>query len=123
MTYLTKDQFAQKQGYDDWDAFAADNTDYPTEDAIDDMIEEMSALINNEMGTNGTDLSDSNYTTLLRAICYKGIQYMIDEELARAHQGVRTIFIPADYMTERHRKRLREIGKVKGYKIIGKWVF
>jgi len=25
MAYLTKDQFAQKQGYDDWDAYAEDN--------------------------------------------------------------------------------------------------
>jgi len=122
MVYLTKDEFALKQGYASWTAFTADE-EFPTEAGIDDMIEEMSALMNNEMGTNGTDVSDSNYTTLLRAICYKGVQFMIDEELARAQQQIRSVFIPADYMTERHRNRLRSIGKLKGYKIIGKWVF
>lgn len=122
MVYLTKDEFAIKKNFADWDAYYAKHG-YPSAEGMDDMLEEMSALMNNEMGTNGTDLSDSNYTTLLRAICYKGVQYMIDEELSRDQERQRTIYPPIDYMNERHRNRLRSIGKQKGYRVIGKWVF
>jgi hypothetical protein len=123
VVYLTKDQYAQKQGYDDFNAYVADNEDYITEDALDDMIEEMSALMNDEIGIDGTDITTAKYLTLLRNICYRGTVMMIDEEQARAHEEKRSLYIPRDYMFERDRERLRKIGRLAKKRIIGKWVF
>jgi len=123
MVYLTKDQYAQKQGYDDFTAFLAANTDYVTEDALDDMIEEMTELMNDEIGTNGTDVTTAKYLTMLRNICYRGVQMMVDEELSRAHQERRAITMPADYMYTRDRQRLRSIGMKSGLRKRGAWVF
>jgi len=123
MVYLTKDQYAQKQGYDTFLLYAAKNTDYVTEEALDDMIEEMSALMNDEIGTLGTDITTAKYLVLLRNICYRGVQMMIDEEQARAHEDKRSLFIPRDYMFERDRSRLRTIGHGTKKRVIGKWVF
>lgn len=122
MAYLTKDQYAQKQKYADWDAFALVE-DYPSEAAIDDMIEEMTELMNDEIGTNGTDVTTAKYLTMLRNICYRGVQMMIDEELARAHQERRMVTMPADYMYARDRQRLRSIGMKSGLRKRGVWVF
>lgn len=123
MAYLTKEQFAQKQGYDDWDAYVADNDDYVTEEAIDLMIAEMTSLMNDEIGTLGTDVTTAKYLPELRIICYRGVQMMIDEEQARAQEERRSIFIPQDYMPERTRKRLRTIGHKTLLRKRGAWVF
>ncbi|MDH3324006.1 MAG: hypothetical protein OEL89_00045 [Candidatus Peregrinibacteria bacterium] len=122
MGYITKDQFAHKQKYDDWDAFIAAN-EYPTEDALDEMIEEMSTLMNEEIGTLGTDITAAKYLTLLRNICYRGIIMMIDDEQARAQEERRSIFNPRDYMFERDRNRLRTIGHALKKRKRGVWVF
>lgn len=119
MVYLTKDEFAKRQGYADWDAYTADN-EFPTEAGIDDMIEDMSALMNEEIGQT----SDVTVRlTELRNICYRGVQMMIDEELARDQGERRAIYNPADYMHERDRNRLRDIGYRSSARVIGKWVF
>lgn len=123
MAYLTKDQFAQKQGYDDWDAYVLKNKDYVTEDALDDMIEEMESLMNDEIGTLDTNVTTAKYLKVLRNICYRGVQMMVDEEQARAHEGQRSIFTPQDYMPGRTRERLRSMGKRLKFRKRGKWVF
>lgn len=122
MAYLTKDQFAQKQGYDDWTAYETANPDYVTEDAIDLMIAEMTELMNDEIGTLGTDVTTAKYLTLLRNICYRGVVMMIDDEQARAHEDKRSIYAPKDFMYERDRARLRTIGHLTSKRTIGKWV-
>jgi len=119
MVYLTKDEFAYKQGYADWDAYTAKNN-FPTEAGIDDMIEEMSALMNEEIGQT----SDVTVRlTELRNICYRGVLMMIDEELARDQEAQRSLFTPRDYMYERDRIRLRSIGYRSGARKKAKWVF
>lgn len=119
MVYLTKDEFGYRQGYADWDAYAADNA-FPTEAGIDDMIEDMSALMNEEIG-QASDVTVR--LTELRNICYRGVLMMIDEELARDQGERRAIYNPADYMHERDRVRLRSIGYRAGARKVAKWVF
>ena len=87
------------------------------------MIDEMSALMNDEIGTDGTDITTDKYLVKLRNICYRGVQMMVDEEQARAHEDRRTLFNPRDYMFERDRVRLRSIGHLTSKRVIGKWVF
>lgn len=121
--YLTKNEFAQKQGYASWTAYAAANTDYVTSDALDDMIEEMTALMNEEIGVTTNVTATGTRATLLRNICYRGVMMMIDDEQARGQEAKRSIFQPRDYMYERDRDRLRSIGLRSGARKRAKWVF
>ena len=83
----------------------------------------MTALMNEEIGTLGTDVTTTKYLVLLRNICYRGVMMMIDEEQARAHEERRAIYNPRDYMPERDRNRLRNIGHELRYRKRGVWVF
>lgn len=119
-SYCTTNQWAIKKSsknhsYSNFTDYAAAN-DYPEESNLQDMLDEMTELMNDEIGTTGTNITDSNYLTLLKNICYRGVELMMDEEQARAGQKERMSFVPKDYMYERDRTRLQRIGTEKGYR-------
>ena len=67
-----------------------------------------------------TDVSDSNYTYSLMDICYRGIELMFDEELARAEKRwERLQYIPKDYLHERDRNWLKDLASYKEYMKVG----
>ena len=112
-TYYTTDQWAIKKStknhpYTKFTDYAAVN-DYPQESNLQDMLDEMTELMNDEIGTAGTNITDAKYLTLLGNICYRGVELMMDEEQGRAGQKERMGFIPKDYMYERDRPRLLQI--------------
>jgi len=128
-TYCTPDQWAIKQSsesktYENFDDYAA-SEDYPTKEGLEDILEEVTSIMNYELGNvTGTNVTNALYTTLLRNICYRGAQNFIDLEQARAQQRPeRAQFIPKDYINERDRLRLRDIGRIVKYRRRAKVVF
>lgn len=122
MAYLTKDEFAIKKNYADWDTYFAAKG-YPLEAAMDDMIEEMSDIMNDHAGVT-TDVTDDQYVKRLRRICYDGVCYMMDADQQRAHERERTMIIPRLFMRPDDRAWLRNvIGKIKTTRKVGKIVF
>ena len=92
---------------------------YPSSEGLDDMLEEMTSLMNSEMGKS----EDSNLTThtaYLRNLCYRGVELMIDEEQGRSTEEGRPIYIPRDYMYERDRQKLQRFGLESGSFLFGK---
>lgn len=116
-SYCTVDQWAVKKNYDDFTAY---NKEYPTEATLQSMLDEMTGLMNDEMGNfTGSNVSDSQYLETLKNICYRGVELMIDEEEGRSG-GFNTMqYAPKDYMYERDRKRLQTIGARKGFLVVG----
>jgi len=117
MVYCSKDEWAKKEGYASWAVY---DKEYPTEAGLDDMLEDMSGLMDDEMGnTTGTEISSTTYAKILRNICGRGISLMIDEEEGR-NRGENTMtYVPKDYLHERDRDRLHRIGVLLGYKLVG----
>ncbi len=121
LTYCSVTEWCKKQGFSNFGAFSDKNSDYPTEEALTDMLEDATQLMNLEIGiqSTGNNISDTGYTTMLRNLCYRMALLMIDEEQARAHEQRRSQFIPRDYMFERDRNKLQNIGRIKGYRVVG----
>ena len=119
-SYYTVNQWAIKKStknhsYTSFSDYANIN-DYPEESNLQEMFDEMTDLMNDEIGTTGTNITDPKYLTLLGNICYRGVELMMDEEQGRAGQKERMGFVPKDYMYERDRTRLIRIGTEKGYR-------
>ena len=110
--YCTKEDYAFKRAKLTW-ADYADAFNYPTEDGLEDMLQESTAIINVAMGRS----EDSNLTThptFLRNLCYRMVRLMEQEELGEA-EGDYNRFIPKDYLYERDRNRLLRFGREAGY--------
>lgn len=125
--YCSTDQWAIKKSskartYEDFDDYASYN-DYPEEANLEDIAEEVTANMNKEIGCN-SNVTSSNYTVLLRNICYRGMENALDLEQARSQQRPeRAQFIPKDYLNERDRLKLREIGRILKHRRVARVVF
>ena len=81
------------------------------------MLDEMTELMNSEVGSVSVNLT--THLTVLRNICYRGVELMRDEEQARATEIARDVGIPRDYMFERDREKLRRFGVEEGFRVVG----
>ena len=114
--YCSIDQWAIKKGYATFVAYAL-VIKSPTEAELTEMLEEMTELMNSEVGSVSTNLT--THLTVLRNICYRGVELMLDEEQARATETAREVGIPRDYMFERDRAKLMRFGIEEGYRVVG----
>lgn len=114
ISYCSKEDYAFKRAKLTW-ADYADAFDYPTEDGLEDMLQEATALMNVEMGRS-EDNNLTTHPTFCRNLCYRMVRLMEQEELGEA-EGDYNRFIPKDYMFERDRNKLhrfaRETGSLK----------
>ena len=120
--YCSKDEWAYKKARDTWNAYTGSPVlsthAYPSSEGLDDMLEEMTALINGEMG-RADDNNLGTHLTYLRNLCYRGVELMIDEEQGRALEEGRSMYIPRDYMYERDRLKLKQYGLEAGNFVFG----
>ena len=82
------------------------------------MLEEMTSLMNTEMG-RAEDSNLTTHTAYLRNLCYRGVELMIDEEQGRSMEEGRSMYIPRDYMYEWDRMKLRRFGLEAGNFVFG----
>jgi hypothetical protein len=119
--YCSKDEFAEIQGYDDWDAFALKHKDYPKAAAMDRILARATQKINLTIGIRdaSTNITDEAWTTFLLDLCYRMANLMIDDEQARSDSKPRSQFIPRDYLFQKDRDELQLLGIEKGYRDVG----
>ena len=120
--YCSKDEWSYKKARSTWDDYTGSpvmNTHaYPSSEGLDDMLEEMTSLMNTEMG-RAEDSNLTTHTAYLRNLCYRGVELMIDEEQGRSMEEGRSMYIPRDYMYERDRMKLRRFGLEAGNFVFG----
>lgn len=116
--YCSINKWAIKQGYNDFNGYSAKHP-YPTEDALTDMLEECTGLMNEEMGDLTTNITTERHLKFLRNLCYRMSNLMIDEEQGRAQEQRRSQFIPRDYMYTRDRSKLHRIAISEGSRVVG----
>jgi len=83
------------------------------------MLEEMTELMNIEIGDVTTNITSAKYIIFLRNLCYRGVELMIDEEQGRGTEEGRPTFIPRDYMFARDRQKLQRIGIEFDHRLVG----
>lgn len=115
--YITKDKYAYKRAKTDWADYTGSpigtTHEFPTGEGLDDNLEEMTALINTEMG-RAEDSNNSSHLVYLRNLCYRGVRLMEQEEQGES-EGDYNRFIPKDYMYERDRMKLHRFGRESGH--------
>lgn len=117
--YCSKDEWSYKKARSTWGDYTGSPVAlsihaYPSSEGLDDMLEEMTSLMNTEMG-RPEDSNLTTHATYLRNLCYRGVELMIDEEQGRAMEEGRNMYIPRDYMYERDRRKLQRFGLESGY--------
>lgn len=115
--YCSKDEWAYKKGYANWAAY---DKSYPTATDLDDYLDEMTDIMNGDQYLNVTsNITTTRYVSILRRICYLGVNYMMQEEEAMAQERTRTVRPFVDYMRPSHRQLLRQIGARQGTRVYG----
>lgn len=117
--YCSVKEWLSKQGYSSFGEFTAKNSDYPTETALNDILEDATALMNEEMGGLTINITITKHLKFLRNLCYRMTNLMIDEEQGRAHEQRRSQYVSRDYMFTRDRDKLQRIGIENGSLVVG----
>jgi len=124
--YCSKDQWAVRMRYDNWDAFiAAEN--WPTADLLQETLEDATNIMNDTEHIN----TSSNITTIrhlgrLERICFNMTNRMLDIDQTRGQQGGSFGIQPwsqADFLMTFERSFLKTISKTENKRKVGKWVF
>lgn len=124
--YCSKIEWALKMG--NFTQYASNGTTgyldkhkEPTDGDLEDMLEEMTQIMNSEDYLNTeTNLSDTRYVKRLRRICFNGTQFMRDEIIPRRqNRSERIGYVPKDYMRPTDRSWLTRVGVAKGNLVVG----
>lgn len=123
--YCTKNEWAIKQGYTQYASNGStgylDDQDEPIDADLEDILEEMTDIMNSEDYLNSSSVITDVNPKRMRLICYNGTLYMLDERYPRAERRIERIgYIPKDYMRPTDRRWLSLVGVKKGTKYVGK---
>jgi hypothetical protein len=121
--YATKEEWAIRQDYATWAAYTADNPSAPSEDHLEDMLETATQIINDEIGSFSLNVTDSRFTTRLKKLCLKMVDRMRQVDMAQGKFNTIPFFSPNDYLIEREREYLRQIGRILSHRRVGKVAF
>ena len=121
--YADKDQWAVNQEFADWDAYAAANPNSPPLATITRLLNKATRIINRNIGSGATTITDERYIDDLEDLCIEMVNRMRQINIAEGRAQSIPMFSPNDYLVEREREQLRQIGRVLGYRLGGKVVF
>ena len=117
MVYNTSEEWAKDKNYASWAAYATANPNSPTEDHIDEMLEEAGEIINSNIGSFNTDISDVRFLSRVQKLHLRMVNRMRQVELA---QGISMGFLgwsTTDFLQERERFYLQKtVGKILKYR-------
>lgn len=126
--YCDKDAWAQHKSskthpYANWAAYAAAE-DWPDEYSLNKALEKATVELNSVISLTNTNISGAAYTDYLEILCYRMTQRYFDDNQDAFNNGLRTsAFMPRDYLYERERKKLQDIGKASSVRRVGRVVF
>lgn len=120
MVYIDEDYYAKRENFADWDAYALANPDNPSIANLTEWIEEATNIINENIGSFNTDISDSRFLSRIEKLCYRMVKRIEQIDIAQGTPARIPMFSPNDFLIERERIYLRfTVGVTLGYKLIG----
>lgn len=120
MVYSDKNAWAITQKYADWDAYAAANPNAPPSATIEGWIEEASWIINENIGSYDTDITDTKYLTRVQQLCNRMVNRMMQIDIGQGLVNKIPMFSPNDFLIDRERRFLQmDVGVNLGYRSLG----
>ena len=120
MVYADKDSFAVSKNCDDWIDY---NNKYPNSislDHLEELIEEASEIINQNIGSYNIDITDSRFLSRVQKLCLRMVERMRQIEKGQGLQGRIPLFSPNDFLIDRERSYLQfTIGVALEYRVPG----
>ena len=120
VSYCSKDQWAQRKARTDWDTYASENK-YPDAEALQQFLVDTTVTINDldHVGCTSTNITNTEYTEWLEALCYKMTNRSLMVELNQGAQAGQYSFSPQDLMYNMERTNCWNIGTAEGYRSRG----
>jgi len=125
--YCDKDVWAQHKSskthsYANWAAYAAAE-EWPDAYSLNKALEDGTVEINMCIGLTATNITSINYTDYLELLNFRMTERYFDDNQDAFQNGLRIAsFIPRDYLYERERKKLQDIGRASSRRIVGRVV-
>jgi hypothetical protein len=123
MAYATTDQWAIQRDYASFAAYNTANPNAVIEAKLTALLDKATSIINRNIGSYSTSVTSSVYTTDLKYLCIEMVDRMLQINFAEGKTQNIPMFSPNDYLVERERENLRSIGKILGYRKVGRLVF
>ncbi len=121
--YIDEEVFAIGNDYATWLLYAADNPETPILSHLTELIEEATEIINENIGSFNTNISDSRFLSRVEKLCLRMVKRMRQVETGQGMSGKIPMFSPNDFLIERERINLHNIGKILKFRKVGKLVF
>jgi len=125
-SYCSKDQWAVRMHYADWDTFAAAEN-WPTEDLLQETLEDATNIMNDTEHINTSiNITSTRHLGRLERICFNMTNRMLDINHARGKAGGNfgmQIWSQADFLMSFERTFLKTISRTENKRKVGKWVF
>lgn len=113
--YNDKDDWAQNQDYDDWDAYALAIPNSPTADHLDDLLEDATTIINKNIGSFNVNITDVRFLEWVKKRHLRIVNRMRQIDLSGGKAEGFLGWSITDFLQERERNYLITIGKILGY--------
>lgn len=118
--YTNKDEWAVSKNTESWSDFDYKHPNALVNDTIDDMLEEATEIINENIGSFNVNIDDARFLSRVRKLHNRMVTRMRQIQLGQGIPGKLPMFSPNDFLQERERKYLKStIGVVLGYRGIG----
>jgi len=118
--YANKDDFAVEYNYADWTAYAAERPNSPSLANLNRKLGMATRIINRFIGCYPNNVTDSDYTEELKDLCLMMVKRMYQVEMGQGMAKTIPYFSPNDFLIERERLRLVEIGALLEYREVGR---
>ncbi len=118
--YTDKEEWAISKNYESWADFENKHPNALLNDTIDDMLEEATEIINEKIGSNDVNITDTTYLSRVKKLHNRMVTRMRQIQLGQGLPGKIPMFSPNDFLQDRERKYLQStVGVVLGYRVLG----
>ena len=87
------------------------------------MIRKATAIINKNIGSFSTDITDTRFIADVEELCLTMVKRMQQIDTGQGMAGNIPMFSPNDFLIERERVDLKNYGFILKHRTVGKWVF
>ena len=119
-SYNTKDEWAISQNYASWSDFEDKKPNALTLETIEDMLEEATEIINENIGSYNENISDPRFLSRVKKLHNRMVTRMRQIKLGQGLPARIPMFSPNDFLIDRERNYLHvTVGVLLGYRGVG----
>lgn len=107
-----------RHDYANWTTYTA-AVSTPTASRTEEMLEEVTEIINEKIGTFNVNITDTRFTSRLEKLCIRMTDRMEQVDLARGKPQGFLGWSTTDFLQDRERKYLFSIGIILGHRTLG----